>query len=65
MKHSGAIGKMARVATIATLASRLETFRKVLPVIHAQVDHVYVYLDGYNIPTGVSRAFRPRHHTSS
>jgi hypothetical protein len=47
---SGAIGKMPKVATIATLASRLETFRKVLPVIHAQVDHVYVYLDGYSVP---------------
>jgi hypothetical protein len=47
---SSAIGSMRRVATIATMASRLETFRKVLPMIHAQVDHLYVYLDGYTAP---------------
>jgi hypothetical protein len=41
------IGAMKRVAAMATMASRLETFRKVLPVIHAQVDHVFIYLDGY------------------
>jgi hypothetical protein len=45
---SGAIGSMRRVASIATMASRLETFQKVLPVIHAQVDHVFIYLDGYD-----------------
>jgi hypothetical protein len=45
---SSAIGKMRRVATIATMASRLETFQQVLPMIHAQVDHVCVYLDGYD-----------------
>lgn len=38
---------MPRVATIATMPSRIETFRMVLPVIHAQVDHVYIFLDGY------------------
>lgn len=47
---SATIGSMRRVATIATMASRVETFRKVLPVIHAQVDHVSVYLDGYTAP---------------
>ena len=49
-ESSGAIEKMPRVATIATLASRIESFRKVLPVIHAQVDHMFVYLDGYSEP---------------
>ena len=47
---------MPRVATIATLASRAETFQMVLPVIHAQVDHVFVYLDGY----GASPSFLER-----
>jgi len=41
---------MRRVAAIATLANRVETFQKVLPVIHAQVDHVFIYLDGYSVP---------------
>jgi len=45
-----AIEKMPRIATIATLASRVETFQAVLPVIHAQVEHVFVYLDGYSTP---------------
>lgn len=47
---SGGIGSMRRVAAIATLASRVESFQKVLPVIHAQVDHVFIYLDGYSVP---------------
>ena len=47
---SNAIGAMPRVAAIATMASRVDTFRKVLPVIHDQVDHVFVYLDGYRVP---------------
>jgi len=42
------IGGMRRIAAIATMASRIETFQKVLPVIRAQVDHVYIYLDGYS-----------------
>ena len=47
---------MPRVATIATLASRAETFQLVLPVIHAQVDHVFVYLDGYGaLPSFLER----------
>ena len=51
MTGSGsAIATMRRVAAIATLASRLETFRQVLPAIHAQVDHVFIYLDGYSAP---------------
>lgn len=47
---SGAVKKMPRVATIATMPSRAETFQKVLPVIHAQVEHVFVYLDGHGRP---------------
>ena len=54
---SGEIGTMRRVAAIATLASRLETFQQVLPVIHAQVDHVFIYLDGYSVPPSFLRDF--------
>jgi len=38
---------LPRVASIATKASRVESFLKVLPAIHAQVEHVFIYLDGY------------------
>lgn len=41
------IRALPRIASIATLASRGETFAQVLPVIAAQVDHVFVYLDGH------------------
>lgn len=41
------IRALPRIASIATLASRRETFAQVLPVIAAQVDHVFVHLDGY------------------
>lgn len=47
-ESGGAIRSLPRVAAIATLANRLETFRQVLPVIHSQVDHIFVYLDGYS-----------------
>jgi hypothetical protein len=56
-ESSGAIGTMRRVAAIATLASRLETFQKVLPVIHAQVNHVFIYLDGYSVLPSFLAAF--------
>jgi hypothetical protein len=46
-----------RIAAIATMASRLQTFSQVLPVIHAQVDHVFVYLDGYGEPPAFLRDF--------
>ena len=42
-----ALSNLPRVAAIATMASRLATFEKMLPVIHAQVEHVFIYLDGY------------------
>lgn len=45
-----AVSSLPRVASIATLASRTETFREVLAVIRPQVDHVFVYLDGYDTP---------------
>jgi hypothetical protein len=32
------------------MPARLETFEKVLPAIHAQVDHVFIYLDGFSAP---------------
>ena len=44
------IRSLPRVATIATMASRQLGFEQVLPVIRAQVDHVFVYLDGYAAP---------------
>ena len=52
MTTAGAVdvSSLPRVAAIATLASRTETFRKVLTTIHAQVEHVFVYLDGYEAP---------------
>lgn len=57
MTGSAAIEAMPRVATIATMASRLETFQKVLPVIHAQVDHLYVFLDGFSSPPAFLKQF--------
>jgi hypothetical protein len=45
-----AITDLPRVATIATMPSRLETFQEVFHAIRAQVDHVFVYLDGYAEP---------------
>ena len=51
------VSSLPRVATIATLASRVETFRQVLPVIHPQVDHVFVYLDGYESPPSFLQDF--------
>lgn len=42
------IRTLPRVAAVATLARRREDFKKVLPVIYDQVDHVFVYLDAYD-----------------
>jgi len=42
------ITSLPRVAAIATMAGRKEDFERVLPVIYRQVDHVFVYLDGYD-----------------
>ncbi len=50
------VASLPRVATIATLASRVGTFEKALPAIHAQVDHVFVYLDGYGEPPAFLKA---------
>ena len=44
------VRSLPRVAAIATMASREATFAKVLPALHAQVDHLFVYLDGYATP---------------
>jgi hypothetical protein len=50
---------LPRVASIATKASRVETFLKVLPAIHAQVEHVFIYLDGYEaVPSELLRLDR-------
>jgi hypothetical protein len=38
---------LPRIALTSTMASRAETFRQVFAAIHPQVDHTYVYLDGY------------------
>lgn len=54
----GAIESLPRVATIATHVGRIETFQKVLPVIAAQVNHVFVYLDGYATLPGFLASFR-------
>lgn len=40
--------RLPRIATIATMPSRLATFSKVVPAIRAQVDHTFVYLDGFS-----------------
>ncbi len=47
-KSGAAFASLPRVAAIATMPGRLDTFEKVLPAIQAQVDHVFVYLDGYD-----------------
>jgi hypothetical protein len=39
---------LPRVATIATMAGRKATFLRVLAAIRPQVEHVFVYLDGYD-----------------
>lgn len=39
-----------RIATIATMPGRRETFEQVLRAIHPQVDHMFIYLDGYAQP---------------
>lgn len=42
------IASLPRIAAIATMASWVQSFERAFPAIHAQVDHVYVYLDGYS-----------------
>jgi hypothetical protein len=44
------VRSLPRVAAIATMASRQKTFEHVLPAIRAQVDHVFIFLDGYVAP---------------
>jgi hypothetical protein len=44
------IRHLPRVATIATMRSRLESFRMVFQIVRPQVEHVFVYLDGYDNP---------------
>jgi hypothetical protein len=43
----GDIGRLPRIAAIATMPSRQEGLKTVLAAIRAQVEHVFVYLDGY------------------
>ena len=47
-----AVSSLRKVATIATMPSRAPGFQKVLAAIRPQVDHVFVYLDGYDAPPG-------------
>jgi hypothetical protein len=54
---NGAVATMPRVAAIATMPSRIDTFQKVLPAIHAQVGHVFVYLDGHDRPPAFLERF--------
>lgn len=49
------VSSLPRVAAIATMPSRAETFEKVLAAIRPQVDHVFVYLDGYDTPPAFLR----------
>ena len=35
---------------MATMASRMQSFQKMLPSIYPQVDHLFIYLDGYTTP---------------
>jgi hypothetical protein len=51
------IEEMRRVATIATLASRIETFQEVLSAIYTQVEHVFVYLDGHSVAPAFLKRF--------
>ena len=46
----GAVRELPRIATIATMPSRVQSFAKVMADIHAQVDHTFVYLDGHAAP---------------
>lgn len=46
----GEVAGLPRVAAIATMASRLHTFERMLAGIHRQVDRVFVYLDGHPEP---------------
>lgn len=39
--------RLPRVASIATMPGRAVSFEKVLAAIHQQVDHTFVYLDGF------------------
>jgi hypothetical protein len=45
--HESAIGGLPRIGAIATMPSRLESFRAALPAIVPQVDRLYVFLDGH------------------
>jgi hypothetical protein len=42
------IRSLPRVSAIATMPSRLETFRAVVANIRGQVNHLFVYLDGFD-----------------
>lgn len=44
----GTVRDLPRIATIATMASRAQSFVKVIADIRPQVDHTFVYLDGYD-----------------
>ncbi len=48
---------MPRVGTIATMPSRLKTFSQVLPVIAAQVDRMFVFLDGFEAVPDIINQF--------
>jgi len=52
----GDIRALPRIASIATMASRRDTFALALPAIAAQVDHVFVHLDGHDKPPALLSA---------
>ena len=41
--------RMPRIGTVATMPSRQKTFQKVLPLMAPQVDHIFVFLDGFDV----------------
>jgi hypothetical protein len=42
---------MQQVATISNARQPSRDVQMVLPLIHSQVDHISVYLDGYDVPS--------------
>ncbi len=43
----GPISRMPRIGTVATMPSRIKTFKQVLQVFTRQVDHIFVFLDEF------------------
>jgi len=50
--------RLPRIASIATMPSRIEGFEKVVAAISPQVDHMFVYLDGFGEVPAFLRHYR-------